>query len=121
MHYLLVPINQHSHWTLVIIDMRRKTITFYDSCMNDGTVQMTLILAYLCQEHYARKGTALIEGQWQLKHAADFTPQDNSYDCGVYICKFARNLLRRDWDRLTMLSIRRYMLEELTQKKLIFN
>ena len=120
MDYILIPIHQHLHWTLIIVNVQDRLIIYHDSCLNDGTVEMSLVLSYLCQEHLARTGRELKEGEWQLKHAKDFTPQDNSYDCGVYVCKFSRNLLKRDWDTLKMPAIRRHMIEELTQKDLIF-
>ena len=117
--FILVPINQNSHWTLIIVHIRERMIVYYDSCLNDGTVKMSLLLSYLCQEYYARIGKELNERQWQLRNAKDFVPQDNSYDCGIYICKFARNILKRDWDIWEMPAVRRHMLEELTQNHLI--
>lgn len=35
---LLVPINAHAHWTLVVIDLQQRTMKYYDSKSPDPNV-----------------------------------------------------------------------------------
>lgn len=54
----------------------------------------------------------------------DFPTQDNNFDCGVYICQYAKQLLAGDTKPFklcfqTTKSIRQIMAEEIKQKKIV--
>ena len=102
---------------LTIVDVCNKRITFYDSLHNDGTVFMLQILDYLNKESNARLGKSIDEWSWSMSSATHFPQQKNSYDCGVYVCKFAKQLFSNEWDILPMSVIRRQIAAKITESK----
>lgn len=39
-----------------------------------------------------RKGVPFQDASWRKLHATDHPLQDNSYDCGVFLCYYARTV-----------------------------
>lgn len=110
---MLLPIHEGAHWMLVVIEIRNKRIVFYDSLKNDGSVIMHLVLEYLNCESVARVGRPIDEWQWSMVNATAFSKQLNSYDCGVYVCKFAKQIFSNEWDTLPMNVVRRQISAEI--------
>jgi len=79
------PINVgNTHWTLVVADMRKRTLTYYDSLGGAGTACLELIERYLKDEYEEKKGEPH-PFAWTLVSAGRSTPQqDNGVDCGVF-------------------------------------
>ena len=92
---LLIPVNiGYSHWTLVHVDFPNHSIHYYDSMGSSGTGYLLATLRYLQDNHLRRHGTAL-PGNWQVFSPARTIPQqENTNDCGVFVCSFADNILR---------------------------
>ncbi|KAF8822934.1 Ulp1 protease family, C-terminal catalytic domain-containing protein [Cardiosporidium cionae] len=100
MDMIIVPINiSQSHWILGIVDMRKshRCISLYDSLHGTNERWFTTIRNYLQDEHLDKKGIPLknIE-DW--KYPSNFTSekgtpsQENTYDCGVFLCQTAECL-----------------------------
>lgn len=97
---MVVPINiGNSHWTLVLIDFKNKSIHYYDSRRNDtraaahGNKYCSLIRTYLAAEwnRIDRGNQQFIDRNWtSTVHQAITVPQQhNGFDCGVFVCAFA--------------------------------
>lgn len=110
--FVFVPINlDNRHWTLSVVNVQRKTISYYDSAgggkvnmgccpASYGTPEdhMKRILAYLSKEHQDKKDEPLPEG-WKINPVGQsedvlipqgrIPQQQNGYDCGVFVCKYA--------------------------------
>jgi sentrin-specific protease 1 len=82
---LFFPINvSNAHWCLAVADMKRRTLTYYDSLGSSGTRCLQTLLQYLRDEHQDKKGSALLE-EWELISPEKSSPQQaNAVDCGVF-------------------------------------
>jgi len=110
-----------SHWVLAVADFRSKTITSYDSMGNTHQASLEAILAYLDSEHKATKGLKL-KGFWMCQ-AADCPQQENTADCGVFLCRIAESLTREagsgTFTQADMPYLRRRCLFEIIRGKLL--
>ena len=110
--FIFFPVNlKEMHWTLIVANCKEKTISYYDS-MGGGRVNMGCchalyeppshhmdrVLQYLQREHEDKKGSPLPSvwtcnpvGESNDVHLQDgqIPQQENTYDCGVFLCKFA--------------------------------
>uniref|UniRef100_A0A914X3E9 Ubiquitin-like protease family profile domain-containing protein n=1 Tax=Plectus sambesii TaxID=2011161 RepID=A0A914X3E9_9BILA len=91
---LFFPIHDHgNHWTLIVVDMRLWRISYYDSMGNDGNHHLNTISNYLEAEFPEKKAG---------EHFVPFTcvnekrlpQQQNTRDCGVFLCQFAEHVAR---------------------------
>uniref|UniRef100_A0A182WA29 Ubiquitin-like protease family profile domain-containing protein n=1 Tax=Anopheles minimus TaxID=112268 RepID=A0A182WA29_9DIPT len=46
----VVSVPQHSHWCMSIIDLRQKTIHYYDSMGSPNNAVLNALEEYLCEE-----------------------------------------------------------------------
>ena len=82
----------NEHWCCVVIFMEEKRIQFYDSRLGyaDGMYYMKGLMQYLKDEWRAKKQGNLPDAdKWVLVNSKDLPQQENTYDCGVFICMFA--------------------------------
>ncbi|XP_072200714.1 sentrin-specific protease 2 [Excalfactoria chinensis] len=88
---ILVPIHLRSHWTLVVVDVRKKTITYFDSFGKKGTKICETIFQYLQEESWEKQKVKLSSSEWTLHsmESHEIPQQSNGSDCGVFMCKYA--------------------------------
>ncbi|KAG8135847.1 putative Sentrin-specific protease 2 protein [Naja naja] len=88
---ILVPIHIRLHWALVVIDLRRKTIKYFDSMGQNGTRICMRLLQYLQEESKAKKNLDINISSWTLYSMKphEIPQQLNGSDCGMFTCKFA--------------------------------
>ncbi|XP_040596747.1 sentrin-specific protease 2-like [Mesocricetus auratus] len=93
---VLVPIHLEVHWNLVVIDLRQKTIAYWDSMGLKRPSVLRMIFQYLQEESKARRNIDLDPLEWrQHSMAAEEIPlQLNKSDCGVFTCKYADYISR---------------------------
>ncbi|KAM7206187.1 hypothetical protein V8F33_000473 [Rhypophila sp. PSN 637] len=78
---ILVPICEHSHWTLGVVCPSRRTVSHIDSMRAGGSHQV--VVDRLLDWVKATLGDTFVEGDW--KKITYRTPlQTNGYDCGVF-------------------------------------
>jgi Ulp1 family protease len=100
------------HWSLVVVELHNRTMTYYDSLRWNGREYMKT-LSHLFAEYLSRvkpddEGNKTIStinaadrvidlnsefsddqnNDWEFKAAIDIPTQENSYDCGVFLCKY---------------------------------
>jgi sentrin-specific protease 1 len=122
---ILMPININNiHWSLVSIDLHNKAMTYYDSLrFNSGDDYMET-LTYIFDEYLKRfnkdeeanKLSATMStynnkidfnsddsgdeisfhNDWAFTEALEIPLQKNTYDCGVFLCKFMEYISRRE-------------------------
>lgn len=89
--YVLIPVNPHVHWTLLVVSPTRKTIEYYDS-MNDhdGTSHHMIdtIKIWLAAE----LGSNYNAQEWTSRAVAG-PQQENTNDCGVFALTTAKMIL----------------------------
>ncbi|CAM9271486.1 unnamed protein product [Chrysoparadoxa australica] len=87
---LLVPINEgQSHWTLAVVNFKRKCFQYYDSM--GGTCQQAYedIVRYVDEEYRDKHAKGCDISGWPVHWLQDIPMQANSVDCGVFMMLFA--------------------------------
>ncbi|XP_062512537.1 sentrin-specific protease 1-like [Corticium candelabrum] len=80
---LLFVINDNSnHWTLMVGEPKKKTMMYYDSLGGNGKSYFEIIQNFLMKrfESYG----------WSHQVAENIPHQFDGYDCGVFLCEYAR-------------------------------
>lgn len=120
----LVPLNfQNLHWALGVVEMSTGRVAVYDSAnvsRRSRTVCATL-LDYLQREHQERKGEPL-PSKFHAVIPDDVPQQVGTWDCGVFVCRFAEALTRKarmDFNQDDMPHFRRLILWELISASLL--
>ncbi|CAH1733405.1 unnamed protein product [Aphis gossypii] len=95
---LMFPINLKSisHWVLVCADLETKELKYLDSLHGYNVNVLLKLFEYLRKIHMDRVGTPFCTNQWNLKRLDNtlVPKQSNGYDCGVFVCTFAKYLAR---------------------------
>jgi sentrin-specific protease 1 len=92
---ILLPINiDNMHWVLVVVFIKSSTIIYYDSLLsNSKTANLILvnILKWLKIEGEIRNRNSNL---WTTTINDSIPKQENTYDCGLYIIKFAEYIIK---------------------------
>lgn len=102
----LVPVNFANHWTLIIVELREKTISFYDSIGGSNKKAVKITKNFLVKER-TTKHPLRAKIHWEKVSKTNGPRQnpDNLIDCGVHICTMARAVAERrtsgPWDSPT--------------------
>ncbi|CAO2614244.1 Sentrin-specific protease 2 [Lemmus lemmus] len=93
---ILVPIHQKVHWSLIVIDLRKRSIIYYDSMGHTGQSICETIFQYLQNESKTRRNIELDSLEWKQYSmtSAEIPQQLNGSDCGVFTCKYADYISR---------------------------
>ncbi|XP_051051093.1 sentrin-specific protease 2-like [Phodopus roborovskii] len=121
---VLVPVHLEVHWSLVVIDLRKKTIVYWDSMGLKRPSVLRMIFHYLQEESKARRNIDLNPSEWkQYSMAAEEIPlQLNRNDCGVFACKYADYISRGQpitFSQQHMPLFRKKMVWEILHKRLL--
>lgn len=85
---IIFPVNiQNSHWTLLLIDIQGKTISYLDSYGDTGSTATKTILKWF-KQYCKTKDISIIEDEWTSKNI-QVPSQHNCSDCGVFILMYA--------------------------------
>ncbi|XP_070554739.1 sentrin-specific protease-like [Ptychodera flava] len=91
---VLFPINVNdSHWIICAADMRTRTLRCYDSLFDKGVSRMVYLnklREYLSLERKKVYGKDAAAWNWTLECVRQVPQQRNGFDCGVFVCLFAR-------------------------------
>ena len=89
----VVPINiGNGHWTCAVIHMNAKKVAYYDSLNGRGKKYMKALFNYVKEEWRRIHNTELpCSDEWSMTTVA-CPHQRNGYDCGVFVCFYARCL-----------------------------
>lgn len=90
---ILIPIHLGIHWCCAEINIKERTIFYYDSLHNSNNKCLHLLKDYLVEEHKDKKGTdgsaEFDLSNWIISSPKGIPGQQNGYDCGVFACIFA--------------------------------
>ncbi|XP_043271898.1 sentrin-specific protease 1-like [Venturia canescens] len=113
---VIVPIHLGHHWCLAVINFGNKTIKYYDSLGGENRQYLEELLQYLMLEASKKGQRDFNKEEWKLVIKKNIPRQLNTYDCGVFICMFARYEAegkRVDFDQRDMSQLRRKIKKEL--------
>ncbi len=94
---IFIPILENSHWILVVVDIEVSSIVLYDSFSRNYDHILDKIHLYLLHM-YKFYYNCELAWKFQIIHARSLPLQNNSFDCGMYVCKFAEFIIsQRDF------------------------
>nr|DBA29638.1 TPA: hypothetical protein GDO54_005706 [Pyxicephalus adspersus] len=117
---LLIPIHLEVHWSLVCVDVVKRTITYFDSQRTLNRRCPKHIAKYLQAEAVKKERPEYIEG-WKGYFKMNVARQNNDSDCGAFVlqyCKFLALELPFTFGQQDMPKLRRLMYKELCHCKL---
>ena len=95
---ILVPCNASDHWFLLCVLPKVQQILILDSAAGDYVKPTTEIAVVKMLEIFEQTGefTNLHEWACYTNTKSEIPQQQNTYDCGIFICLYARSLARSD-------------------------
>ena len=89
----LIPIHKKDHWSLVGVDIKERTIHYFDSIKGSRETAKapTLIKTYL-ELYCQKKGYS---ETFKIKRRQDVPLQTNGVDCGMFVCQYAERFARK--------------------------
>jgi hypothetical protein len=113
---ILVPCNSTQHWFLLAVLPKEKVVVAMDSAAGDflkpsvGS-SMNKMAAVLNMKVSVRRWT------FMCNMRGDVLQQNNTYDCGVFTCMYARSLLKMSFFNATSVpKFRKHMIASLHRK-----
>ena len=105
--YIFIPIHQGKHFTCAVIYMQDKRIMYYDSYLNTDRTRalcshkkekqekiLQALLRYLKDEHLNKHSVELPDQHlWTLHSFCRAPQQDNTEDCGIFVCLYCELIL----------------------------
>ncbi|XP_028635530.1 sentrin-specific protease 2 isoform X2 [Grammomys surdaster] len=93
---VLVPIHRKVHWSLVVMDLRKKCLKYLDSMGQKGHRICEILLHYLQDESKTKRNTDLNLLEWThySMKPQEIPQQLNGSDCGMFTCKYADYISR---------------------------
>ncbi|XP_058518167.1 sentrin-specific protease 2 isoform X2 [Ochotona princeps] len=93
---ILVPIHRKVHWSLVVMDLRKKCLKYLDSMGQKGHRICEILLQYLQDESKTKRNIDLNLLEWShySMKPHEIPQQLNGSDCGMFTCKYADYISR---------------------------
>uniref|UniRef100_G1NYA6 Ubiquitin-like protease family profile domain-containing protein n=1 Tax=Myotis lucifugus TaxID=59463 RepID=G1NYA6_MYOLU len=93
---ILVPIHRKVHWSLVVIDLRKRCLKYLDSMGQKGNRICEILLQYLQDESKTKRNVDLNLLEWThySMKPHEIPQQLNGSDCGMFTCKYADYMSR---------------------------
>ena len=90
---IFFPIHQRDHWSLIMVEIKTKTIHYLDSLGGSRqTSPAPRVMKEFMEKYYEEKGK---EESFKIRIRNDAPTQENGVDCGVFICQYAERLSRK--------------------------
>ena len=88
---LICPINKNHHWTMIIIDTKRKRIDYFDSLRGSRKASgAPKMMKRFVESYYRKRGEK--EANFRIKIRQDTPVQTNGVDCGVFALRCAERI-----------------------------
>lgn len=117
---LLIPIHLEVHWSLVSVDVRRRTITYFDSQRTLNRRCPKHIAKYLQAEAVKKDRLDFHQG-WKGYFKMNVARQNNDSDCGAFVLQYCKHLALSQpfsFTQQDMPKLRRQIYKELCHCKL---
>ncbi|XP_069071677.1 sentrin-specific protease 3 isoform X2 [Pleurodeles waltl] len=117
---LLIPIHLEVHWSLVSVDVTRRSITYFDSQRTLNRRCPKHIAKYLQAEAVKKDRPDFISG-WKGYFKMNVARQNNDSDCGAFVLQYCKHLALGQpftFTQQDMPKLRRQIYKELCHCKL---
>uniref|UniRef100_A0A9L0TSU4 SUMO specific peptidase 3 n=1 Tax=Equus caballus TaxID=9796 RepID=A0A9L0TSU4_HORSE len=117
---LLIPIHLEVHWSLISVDVRRRTITYFDSQRTLNRRCPKHIAKYL-QAEAVKKDRLDFHHGWKGYFKMNVARQNNDSDCGAFVLQYCKHLALSQpfsFTQQDMPKLRRQIYKELCHCKL---
>ncbi|XP_028847497.1 sentrin-specific protease 3b [Denticeps clupeoides] len=117
---LLIPIHLEVHWSLVSVDIKHKTITYFDSQRTLNKRCPKHIAKYLLAEAYMKERRDFLT-DWKGYFKMNVARQNNDSDCGAFVLQYCKCLALGQpfsFSQQDMPKLRRHMYKELCHCRL---
>lgn len=82
---IFIPVNLgNTHWTMMVIHMTAKQISYYDSMSGSGRRHMNAVLQWIKDDVQDKLKQSLDMSDWKIIDESKVPQQRNGYDCGVF-------------------------------------
>ncbi|XP_048428280.1 ubiquitin-like-specific protease ESD4 [Pyrus x bretschneideri] len=86
---IFVPIHKEIHWCLAVINKVDQKLQYLDSLKGRDTQVMRILAKYYVDEVKDKSGEDIDLSSWELEYVDNLPEQENGYDCGVFMVKYA--------------------------------
>lgn len=115
---ILIPVHLENHWILVVINIKDKSVEYYDSLGGYNCTVMKKVTEFI----------ELEQAKWCkypktfLRYKKKVSLQDNGYDCGVYVCMYARTCVdNKQQYKGSMKHLRLKILHEILANTIVYD
>lgn len=93
---VFVPINHdQDHWGLAVIYPQQREIKYYDSWRRanvDNSHVLSTLADYIIFDYFMQYGSDIDTSEWITQNVTVIPKQRNKYDCGAFVCAFAKSI-----------------------------
>ena len=122
MKLILVPVHLETHWCLATIDLHNHQFCYYDSMKGSNTTCLQRLKEFMTRKAAVMAVTHHKFLEWPAVHHSEIPGQSNQFDCGVFVCMYARMLAEEipfNFSQRDIPAIRKHIVLELLIKKLL--
>ncbi|KAI7736070.1 hypothetical protein M8C21_023687 [Ambrosia artemisiifolia] len=86
---IFVPVHKEIHWCLAVINKKEEKFQYLDSLGGVDKQVMRVLAKYFVDEVKDKNGEDIDVTSWQQEYVTDLPNQENGFDCGVFMIKYA--------------------------------
>ncbi|KAK2394968.1 Cysteine proteinases superfamily protein [Trifolium repens] len=86
---IFVPIHQEIHWCLAVINKKDAKFQYLDSLKGMDNRVLKVLARYFVDEVKDKSGKDIDVSTWDKEFVDDLPEQENGFDCGVFMIKYA--------------------------------
>ncbi|KAJ0811708.1 putative Ulp1 peptidase [Helianthus annuus] len=86
---IFVPVHKEIHWCLAVINKKEEKFQYLDSLGGVDKQVMRVLARYVVDEFKDKNGEDIDVSSWQQEYVTDLPNQENGFDCGVFMIKYA--------------------------------
>ncbi|KAL6519824.1 hypothetical protein OROMI_032718 [Orobanche minor] len=86
---IFVPIHKEVHWCLAIINNKEEKFQYLDSLRGCDDQVLNVLAKYFVDEVKDKCGEDINAGSWVQELVTELPEQENGFDCGVFMIKYA--------------------------------
>ncbi|KAJ8766774.1 hypothetical protein K2173_007841 [Erythroxylum novogranatense] len=86
---IFIPVHKEIHWCLAIINKKDKKFQYLDSLKGTDSRVLEHLARYYVEEVKDKSRKNIDVSNWEREFLEDLPEQENGYDCGMFMIKYA--------------------------------